>query len=149
MIHAQMTKSFIVVSPRAILTAGSWSVNDIDTLGFRYCRVLGTLGATSDAFTAWKMQESDVSGSGFADVTGLVASGSTGDGRLPQATDDDTLFGFDIDLRGRKRYLRLVATIGATGTGAFLGVVATLSRAEEAPNTTAERGLAGYLHLPA
>lgn len=148
MLHPQGLKDFIVTSPRAILNGSSWITNEIDTFGFRYCKIIGILGATDAAFTAWKVQESDTSGSGMVDVPGLVAVGTTGDGRLPQGTDDDKLFAFTIDLKGRKRYLDVTATIDTGATGGFLAILAQLSRAEEWPNTTAERGLGGYLHVP-
>ena len=122
---------------------------EIDAVGFDYCTIVGHLGATDGPMTVWKVQESDTSGSGMTDVTGLVASGSTGDGRLPQATDDGLLFGFRFPLIGRKRYIDVVATTGDVTTGTILGVIAILQRAKQAPDTTAEKGFSGLLTLPA
>lgn len=148
MIWPQATKEFIVTSPRAILNNGSWTTNEIDTFGFRYCKIVCILGATDVALTALKVQESDTSGSGMTDVTGLVygASGATA---LPVDTDDDKIFVFYIDLKGRKRYLDVVATIGNGSTGGFIAILAQLSRAEESPNSLTERGIAGQQRLPA
>ncbi len=57
------------------------------------------------------------------DVTGLVYGTSAGiagtTSALPTATDDNKCFKFEIDLRGRKRYLDLVATCGDGATGTF------------------------------
>jgi hypothetical protein len=145
-----MVKAFNVTSPRAILNNTSWVTNEIDTKGFRYVTIYGILGANDIALTVWKVQESDTTGSGFVDITTpttLVAVGTTGDGRLPTGTDDDTIFGFFIDMKGRKRFLDVVATNGNGSTGGFIAIIALLSRAEEAPNTTTERGLAGFMRV--
>ena len=98
--------------------------------------------------TALKMQESDTSGSGHADITGLVygtssnIAGSTS--ALPSATDDNKTFLFEIDLKGRKRYLDLVATAGDGAAGTFMAAVAVLGRAEDLTDTAAGRlGSAG------
>ena len=148
MLWPQATKQFIVTSPRAILNNDSWATNEIDTFGFRYCTIIAILGATDFALTALKVQESDTSGSGMADVTGLVY-GAAGATALPVDTDDNKIFVFYIDLKGRKRYLDVVATIGSGATGGFIAILAQLSRAEESPNSLAERGIAGMQRLPA
>ena len=102
------------------------------------------------AKSVWKVQEGDVSGSANTDITGLdPAAGTTGDGRIPQDDDDDKIFGFMIDLKGRKRYINLDATAGNGALGTYMAALAILSRAEESANTTTERGLAGIKRLPA
>lgn len=143
MLHLLNSKYVAVTSPNAILDDASATTNEIDTLGFDYCTILVQLGATDIAMGALKVQESDTSGSDFADVTGLVASGTTGDGRLPTATDDNKVFAFFIDLRGRKRYLDLVATAGNGSLGTYVSAVAILSRAATAPSSSSGRGLGG------
>lgn len=147
MIEALNSKYVAVTPPNAILDDASATTNEIDTLGFDYCTILVQLGATDIAMAALKVQESDTSGSDMADITGLVASGSTGDGRLPTATDDNKVFAFFIDLRGRKRYLDVVATAGNGSLGTYVSAVAILSRAKDAPLSSAEQGLGGRLVL--
>ncbi len=135
------------------VTPGVASVNNasavtttIDTLGFDYCTVLVEFGVMDAALTALKVQESDYANmSGGADVTGLVSAtssniaGSTS--TLPVSTNDNTVYRFDIDLKGRKRYLDLIATVGAAGTtGAFISAQALLSRAENFVDTAAGAG---------
>src|SRR5688572_16313347 len=126
MLHALSRKVVVVTNPAAIVDNASFTTGEIDTLGWDYATILVHLGATDIAMTVLKVQESDVSGSGMADVTGLVCSGTTGDGRLPTATDDNKVFAFFIDLRGRKRYLDLVATIGDGTVGGFISAVCIL-----------------------
>ena len=144
MIHDQATKYINVIPPDAIVDNASWTTTEIDTKDFDYCTVVVNLGATDIAAAALKMQESDTSGSGFADITGTVfGTATTTDAAtsvLPTATDDNDIFVFEIDLRGRMRYLDLVATAGDGTAGTFASAIAILSRAKDAPITGAERG---------
>ena len=64
---------------------------------------------------------------------------------LPTATDDNHVFSFDVDLRGRKRYLKPIVTVGNGSTGAYVAVLADLFQAEQTPHDAASRGLAGAL----
>jgi hypothetical protein len=140
----QATKLAIVISPVAIKDNAAWTTNEIDTLGYDFLQIIFFLGATDIAVAELKVQESDTSGSGFADVTGLVCGTSTNaDGAtsaLPSATDDNKITLFEIDLRGRKRYIDLSATAGNGTAGSYAAAVAILSRAEKAPVTATERG---------
>ena len=144
MIHAQNTKLVSITPPAAIVDNTSYTTAEVDTAGFDYAQVIVYLGATDIAMTALAVTESDVSGSGHAAVTGLVfgtsdnIAGSTS--ALPSATDDNKFQVFDIDLRGRKRYLDVLATAGDGTAGTFATILCILSRAGDAPVTAAERG---------
>ena len=100
---------------------------------------------------ALKMQSSDASGSGFADVTGLDCNGDTDiDGSaaaLPSATDDNSLVVFQVDLRGQKRYFDLVATAGNGSTGSFGSAVAILSKGAVSAVTSAAMGAETVLRV--
>lgn len=150
-------KSLIVKSPAAIANNTSPACNVIDTQGFRFLRVQVILGATDIALTALKLQESDVKASataltGGADVPGAVFGTSNNDtgaaSTLPSATDDDKVFTFEVDLRGRKRFVLPVVTIGNGSTGAFVAAIAHLSRGEATPTTAAQKGVAQNLRVP-
>lgn len=151
MIQSQMEKVFAVTNPVAIVDNASWTTNEIDTLGFRYCTVYVMLGANDIAIAALKMQESDTSGSGMADITGLIFGTSNNTGgsasTLPSATDDDLIFAFEIDMRGRKRYLDLVATNGDGTVGGFMAAWAVLTREEDGTATAAKRGCSQILRV--
>jgi hypothetical protein len=144
MIHAQNTKYVSITPPAAIVDDASYTTAEVDTLGFDYATIVVYLGATDIAMTALKVTESDSSGSGHADVTGLVfgtsdnIAGSTS--ALPSADDDNTFQIFEIDLRDRKRYLDVVATAGNGSAGTFATILCILSRAGESVDTAAERG---------
>lgn len=131
-------KYVAVTPPAAIVDNASYTTGEIDTLGFAYLTIVAHLGATDIAMTALKVTESDTSGSDHADVTGLVYGTSTDiDGNtsaLPSATDDNKFFVFNIDLRGRKRYIDVTATAGDGTAGTFLTIIGILSRGATGPS---------------
>jgi hypothetical protein len=152
MIAAQSDKWVSVTPPAAIVDNASLTTATVDTAGYAYARFFLYLGAMDIAMTALKVQESDDSGmSGAADITGLVygtSSGISGSASsLPSATDDNKCFVFEIDLRGRKRYLDLVATCGDGTAGTYATAFCLLSRASDAPVTAAERGFGNVLRV--
>lgn len=140
----QVAKYVQVIAPVAIVDNASWTTNEIDTLDWDYLTVVFNLGATDIAMAALKMQSSDTSGSGFADVTGLDCDGDTDiDGSaaaLPSATDDDNLVIFQVDLRGQKRYFDLVATAGDGAAGSYGSAIAILSKGAVAAVTSSAMG---------
>ena len=147
---AQHDKFVSITPPAAIVDNASYTTTAVDTKGYAYLRVFAYLGATDIAMTALKLQDSDDSGmSGAADITGLVygtssnVAGSTS--ALPAATDDNKCFVFEVDLRGRKRYIDLVATAGDGSTGTYLAAFALLSRAGDVPVSASERGFGDIL----
>lgn len=135
----QNIKYVAITPPGALIDNASATTAEIDTLGFDYLTIVAHLGATDIAMTALAVTESDTSGSGHANVTGLVYGTSTDiDGNtsaLPSATDDNGFFVFQIDLRGRKRYIDVTATVGDGTTGAYLTIIGMLSRADASPTT--------------
>ena len=151
MIPAQSVKYVSVTPPAAIVDNASYTTAEIDTYGWDYAKIVCYVGATDIAMTALKVQESDSSGSGHADVTGLVYGTSSDVGgstsTLPSATDDNKFFVFNIDLKQRKRYLDLVATAGDGSAGTFMSAHCELSRGAEAPNTAAAAGAGNILRV--
>ncbi len=140
----QQSKYLQVIAPTAIVDNASWTTTEIDTLDWDYLTVVVNIGATDIAMAALKLQESDTSGSGFADVTGLDCDGDTDiDGNtavLPSATDDNNLVIFQVDLRGKKRYFDLVATAGDGTTGTYASAIAILSKGAVAPVSASDMG---------
>lgn len=133
-----------VIAPAAIVDDASWTTNVVDTIGFNYATFIFNLGATDIAMAALKLQESDASGSGYTDVSGAdLASATDIDGAataLPSATDDNNLVVIQVDLRGRKRFLDLVATAGNGASGTFASAVCILSQADVAPESVTAAG---------
>lgn len=149
--HAQACKYVVVTPPGAKLDDASATTAEIDTAGFDYCEIDVILGDSDIAMAALAVTESDTTGSNHTNVTGLVygtsadISGSTS--ALPSATDDNKVFKFEIDLRGRKRFLDVTATAGNGSTGTYLAIIARLYRCDEIPITAAARGLGNVLRV--
>lgn len=151
MLDIQNAKVINLIPPVAIKDNSSWTATEIDTLGYHYLHCAINLGATDIAAAALKLQESDTSGSGGADITGLIFGTSTNTAgstsALPTAGDDGDVFGFDVDLRGRKRYITLVATAGNGTVGTYASGLAFLFRPDVGPTTAAERGFNQVLRI--
>jgi len=155
--HAgQQGKLVAITPPEAVKEGGSWTTAELDTKGFDYAVITVFLGAIDTALTALKVRQTDTTGTGYVDVTGLIfgtSTNSAGDtSAFPDGDDDDDFFRFTIDLIGMKRFLDVVATIDSAGsgdTGAYVAIWAELFRAEETPNTAAERGVNQELRVPA
>lgn len=147
----QETKFVSVTPPAAIIDNASATTAEVDTKGWDYAQYYVYIGATDIAMTALAVTESDTSGSGHANITGLVTGTSTNiagsTSALPSATDDNTVRRFDIDLRGRKRYLDLTATCGDGTAGTYLAAWCILSRGAKAPVTATECGCGDILRV--
>jgi hypothetical protein len=133
-----------MVPPEAIKDNGSFTSAALDTKGADYAEILAILGATDIEMSTLKVQECATSGGSYSDVTGLVFGTSTNTGgstsEVPAATDDDTIYKFEIDVRYTERYLKIVATYGDGTVGGFFTAVAILSRLGESPKTAALAG---------
>jgi hypothetical protein len=136
MVEAQNVKSVSIIRPVSLNNATATSVI-VDTKGFNYARIDFQIGASAGALSALKLQEDDASdGNTATDITGAAFTGSD----LPGTDSDNDRYSICLPLVGsRKRYLKLVATEDNTGA-MLISADAHLSRANEAPNTAAERG---------
>jgi hypothetical protein len=91
--------------------------------------------------TALKLETSSASGGSYADLTGATFAGGSGLGgatlALPSATDDGQTCVFQVDMRGKNPFVKVVATFGDGSSGGFVAAVAVLSRAKFPPITSA------------
>jgi hypothetical protein len=147
----QHVKYLSLIDPAAIVDDTDFSTNEIDTKGYDYATIIFQYGTSDIAMVELTVTESDSSGSGHEDVTGLIVGTSDNiDGdtsSLPSATDDDELVVFEIDLRGRKRYLDLAATAGNGSLGTYASAVCILSKANVVPLSVSDRGCLELLRV--
>jgi len=136
----QQAKYVAAIKPAAILDNTSATATVVDTTGYDYATVIVQLGATDIAVTALKLQASSTSGGTYADITGATFDGGSGMGgatlALPSATDDGQTCVFQVDMRGKNPFLKVVATFGDGTTGGYIAAVAVLSRGKIAPTTS-------------
>jgi hypothetical protein len=102
----------------AARTAGTANGTGFDRIGFNSCVLIGQSGAETGSPTArsvdFKIQHSDVVGSGYADYTpSIPAPGATG--ALAQIAAVSTMKKRSIDLKTAKQFIRVVATTAFTG----------------------------------
>lgn len=142
----QNVKYVNVTPPAAIVDDGSYTTTAIDTAGYDHLTLLVSLGATDIAMAALKVQEDDDSALGSpTDITATVFGTATNDtgstSTLPSATDDNDIFAIEIDLKGRQRYIDVVATAGNGSLGTYASIIGILSKPGIGPSTAAEAGL--------
>lgn len=150
MIQDQVSKLVSIVPPAAIVDNAAVTCASLDTLGFEYAKIVVYFGAMDIAATVLKVGESDTDGS-YVDIlafgtdnqiTGAVSV-------LPSATDDNKFFVFQIDMRGRKRYLKLAITCGDGAAGTYVTAWAELGRPNKLPTIAADFGASQVMRLPA
>ena len=106
--------------------------HEIDTYGADYVSVdvvYSTFTAATSAYASvLKVQQSDASGSGQADISAFTVS-TTGNAGATTG-NVGAVCRFNIDCRGKKRYLTVVTT---PGNAATVATVARLAKGEDLP----------------
>jgi hypothetical protein len=143
MLHLASSKTVAKIGTGDTTTSQT-ATHTIDTLGFAYASidvVFEPAAATTDAIcTALKVEESDASASGYANVTELVGNG-VGGFAIPTSgsrTADSNVVRLNLDLRGHKRYLRVSATPVAASV---VATVVRLGRGEAGPSSASDSGV--------
>ncbi len=138
-----MASSKTVVAIHASsLTNGATGTGNIDTLGYAFAEVdviSGSSNAVTNKPSVLKISHSDTTDStNFSDLSGFV--GGT-DFTIPNAvvSGDQLTAKMRIDLRGRKRYLKV--TVSPVTTQTFTAV-ANLRRGKESPDNESKSGAA-------
>lgn len=128
-----------VVKAAASVAASATHSHEIDTLGFRYASIDVVFSpftaATSSYASVLKVQESDAAGTGQADVSGLSITAGAGS---TTGANVGAVARFNVDLRGRKRYLTVVTSPGNT---VAVVTAARLSKGEQHAVTATESGV--------
>ena len=135
--HSSGNKS--ATKAAASVAANATHSHEIDTAGFKYASIDVVFSpftaATSSYASVLKVQESDTAGSGQADITGLSITAGAGS---TTGANVGAVARFNVDLRGRKRYLTVVATPGNT---VAIVTNARLAKAEQHAVTATEAGV--------
>lgn len=144
MIHGQNTRKLVVIKQEVATNGATLTSDTIDTLDYDYL-TLDLIATTSNNATnnpaTLKLQEADVNAAtSFADITTMVGDGVGGFTipNSPTATTTAPFSEMNVNLNGRKRFLRLLVSPVTTQTFTAL---ATLSRPREMPNSITERNL--------
>jgi hypothetical protein len=142
MIHSQNTIHETLINPQSVGTTAVTGV--IDTLGMNHLEVLALLdtAATTVTITTLKLAEGDTT-SAYTDITEFTGGTAAGNFTLPvgpgTAAGTGQIIALDVDLRKRKRYLRVSL---ANSAGRLSSVKATGTRHADYPVTDSARGCA-------
>jgi len=136
--NLQSLKSVCPLGPISFSAAGTAISASVDAKGYEELQLVVTKTThATDYITVFTIQQSDDTVlTNFAAVTGYVAGTDWTLASLTGGTNAATEKAagvFNIDLRGKKRYFRVLVTNGAA-TG-IVGITGTLARAEQAPIT--------------
>lgn len=149
--NTQAQKVVGIVRPQAIKddtefvgSKGSTPVT-VDAAEFDQMDIYVMFGAMDIKMATMKLYESDTDFSAAA-VTGADFGSPD---ILPTSDDDNHLFAWHVDLSNgaRKRYYQIELIPGNGSAGTYAVAWAVLSRAKQAPNTAAERGLTAELFV--
>jgi hypothetical protein len=151
MIEAQACKYAVAIAPAAIIDNTSATVTAVDARGYSYVELPVQIGATDIAVTVLKLTECDTSGGTYTDITGATFSaGTSADGvalALPASTDDNQVHAFQVNMVGRKPFLKLVCTFGDGTVGGFVACTARLSRAAYLSPTATDKAAGGICRV--
>ena len=134
--NLQGLKSVVALGPISFSAAGTAISASVDAKGYEELQLVVTKTTHSnDYITVLTIQQSDDTVlTNFAAVTGYVAGTDWTLASLTGGTNAATEKAagvFNIDLRGKKRYFRVLMTNGAAT--AIVGITGTLARGSEAP----------------
>ena len=148
MIHAASSKSVIKASAATTALDGTYS-HEIDTLGFAYATVDVVFSpftaAASPAATVLRLAASDASGSGQTNLSGFVGGTdfTVANGTTTGSGNNGHVTRFNVDLRGRPRYLTVYAT---PKVASVVSTVAHLSRGDEAVHNATDAGVGNFVN---
>lgn len=112
-----------------VAAAGTTTGDPVDCSGFRSATAFLSVGTVTDGTHVITLQESDASGSGFADVATADLVG--GAQFVAPVSDTDQAIGY----QGSKRYLKVKDVVTGGATGAQLAAVIILGRPRSKPTT--------------
>lgn len=140
-------KYCVMLEAASETNGGSIVSNKLDCKGYGRARIMvwATTAATNKLPSTFKLSEADDTTTSITDIvafTGGTATSTSAGFVIPltEGTQSDSTYKpyavFDVDLRGRQRYLTL--TVVPTTTQTYFAI-AELVKGQEDPNTTTER----------
>lgn len=131
-----------ITPPAAKVDNAAFTTAAVDTAGWDHLTILCYYGDIDVNVASASIRMSDASNMGSPTT---LKTGGTDFALATAANSDNKLHAFDIDLRGKQRYIDFEITGGDGTTGTYLTIVAILSRGREFPDTAADRGVEVYL----
>lgn len=143
--HLESTKTLAKIGDADTATNATFT-HAIDTLGYDYASIdivfEASTATTDDVANALKLGQGDTA-TAFTDITAFVGGGSGGF-TIPgsSVTDASNIVRFNVDMRGKKRYLNVSAT---PAFATRVASVVRLGKAEVGPVSASEVGVAAVV----
>jgi len=141
MMPLQNTATKVAIKPQSV-TSGATASGFVDCLGYSEAAVdviLDSQGSTTSNPSVLKLSESAITdATGFADITAFVGDATNGFA-IPAAGAAATIVRLNVDMRARKRYLKV--TVSPDGAAQILAAVVTLGKAKD--STVARSEMSG------
>lgn len=138
----QNAKAVLVLATTS-LTNGATGTGSVDCMGFDKLSLdilQTTSNNTTNKLATCKLSESDTTdATNFSDITAFVGGGAGGFTVPAADTSNSQLYKLNVDLRGRKRYIKLSVSPVTTQS---LTAIANLTKAEQQPVSAANAGVA-------
>ena len=136
------SKAVLALATTSVTNAGT-ATGVVDTLGFSRLSLdvlQTTSNNTTNNLSVCKLSESDTTdATNYSDITKFVGDGAGGFTVPAADTSNSQLYKFNLDLKGRKRYIKFT---GSPVTTQSLTAIANLTRGENDPITAATAGVA-------
>ena len=141
------TKFVTAIIPISKTNGATAAGQIIDTKGWDYLQigiVASTADVVSNTINVLKLEEGDTTSSLATFAGAKQDTDFTIATNAYTATTSDNAWAYGIDLRGRKRYLKVSVSPQTT---MVIGAVGILSRGEKAPATAAEAGVLNAVYV--
>lgn len=135
--HASRVKYVAVTPPAAKVDNAAFVTAAVDRKGWNKLTFVCIYGDIDVNVASASIRHSD--NSDMSSPTTLATGGTDFALGTAAGTDND-IHAFDVDLRGKKRYIDFEITGGDGTAGTFLTIIAILSDPEVAPDSAADRG---------
>lgn len=142
------SKAAIAIVPISVTNGGTATGEAIDRMGFDYIEVdviASTANVVSNTLSVLKLQESATTdATNFADIAAAGTQFTIATNAYT-STAGQNVWSFKVDGRGRKRYLRVLASPQTT---MVIAGTAKLARAKQALVTAAGQGALNVVNVP-
>ncbi len=142
--HALDSKVVYITPPGAKVDDAAFTTTAVDTKGFSHLSIELLFGDIDVNVASASIRHSDASN--MSNATAFATGGA--DFALATASgSDNKIHRFEIDLRGKKRYIDFEMTGGDGSTGTYCTIRAELTRAPTVPVSAAQRGFEQLVHF--
>jgi hypothetical protein len=127
----------------ATVAGGTAAFGTVDTLGYDYAKIVyftakATAASSQDACN---LAEDDTAPTAFTDATEIDGCDGTADFTLiAESTSFSNAYVYNVDLKGRKRYLAMTYESDATHYGAMVAILGRKADGDEATVATSAHG---------